>query len=106
MGISNSSENIISNNQNTTTEDFPNIDEDISQNYGEENLLKQEHKTREDIRVPKISNSKTCLNKTSKQASKKSKRKLGFLQMRIDSTIYFDNMGYSYQIQNEKNDKK
>jgi len=26
--------------------------------------------------------------------------------MRIDSTIYFDNMGYSYQIQNEKNDKK
>lgn len=47
------------------------------------------------------------LNKALNQENKKKgKRKLGVLQMRIDSTIYFDNMGYSYQIQNEKNDKK
>lgn len=45
------------------------------------------------------------LEKSNQENKKKGKRK-GFLQMRIDSTIYFDNMGYSYQIQNEKNDKK
>jgi hypothetical protein len=49
---------------------------------------------------------KSKLNKTSNQENKKKGKRKGFLQMRIDSTIYFDNMGYSYQIQNEKNDKK
>jgi len=60
------------------------------------------------INIPESENPETSsLSKISKQDDrKKVKRKIGFLQMRIDSTIYFDNMGYSYQIQNEKNDKK
>jgi len=106
--MSKSSENtILRDNQNTTVENYSNIDEDISQNYVKEESFKQEHSMSADISVPETNNPKACdLNKASKQVSKKGKRKLGFLQMRIDSTIYFDNMGYSYQIQNEKNDKK
>jgi len=106
--MSKSSENtILRDNQNTTVENYSNIDENISQNYVKEESFKQGHSMSVDSSVPETNNPKARgLNKVSKQASKKGKRKLGFLQMRIDSTIYFDNMGYSYQIQNEKNDKK
>jgi len=59
-----------------------------------------------DISISKPDSSKISEAFKEKDNKKKIKRKIGFLQMRIDSTIYFDNMGYSYQIQNEKNDKK
>ncbi|KAL4097806.1 hypothetical protein QTP88_022520 [Uroleucon formosanum] len=61
-----------------------------------------------DISISEINDPETheLSQESSTKEKKKVDRKLGFLQMRIDSTIYFDNMGYSYQIQNEKNDKK
>lgn len=97
----NSSENITLN-QNTTV-DSSEIHKDISQNYSRESF-KQENIVDTKINFPETESE---LSKTSNQKYVKDiKRKLGFLQMRIDSTIYFDNMGYSYQIQNEKNDKK
>jgi len=72
-------------------------------------LIKEEQNKNDiAINIPESEDPESSsLSKISKQNDrKKVKRKKGFLQMRIDSTIYFDNMGYSYQIQNEKNDKK
>lgn len=102
----NSSEKIIPSNKLDTAFNFSEIHEDTSQNYDDnQNSFKQDHSIVVDTSVPETDNQGTSeLSKESKK--KKDKHKLGFLQMRIDSTIYFDNMGYSYQIQNEKNDKK
>lgn len=100
-------ENIINNNQNTVIDDYSDTDKHISENNIKKEPFEQERNTSSDICDTETNNPKAFgVKQSSKCATKKSKRKLGFLQMRIDSTIYFDNMGYSYQIQNEKNDKK
>lgn len=105
VDIPDSSNNVTLNNKNTSI-NYKDIHEDISQNHDDiKDSINQDQITEEcipEIDLPETSESIIEPN----QDNKKSKRKLGFLQMRIDSTIYFDNMGYSYQIQNEKNDKK
>lgn len=113
--IPNTSENIaLSYNQNTTLKDSEihnksSIDKNISQNENTNDSCNlNDTKLGEDISNmesdhPVTSESSKPLNQQNKN---KNKSKLGFTQMRIDSTVYFDNMGYSYQIQNEKNDKK
>lgn len=101
-----SSENLTINNNQNTTLDYSEIHDDTSQNFNDnqDSLKEDDHSTNVDTNISETAGS---LNKSLNQENKKKgKRKLGFLQMRIDSTIYFDNMGYSYQIQNEKNDKK
>jgi len=130
--IDSTSENILNNNQ-TSTVDYSEVHEDISHNNEDNKItVKQEndsvdadtsiaetanpdtYKQANDsvdaaISISEIENLEThelSHEPSTKEKKKKVERKLGFLQMRIDSTIYFDNMGYSYQIQNEKNDKK
>lgn len=99
-----SEKTIFSNNENLSL-NFSEIHEATSQNNNQMSLIKEDFCMDADSSVPETNLTET--SDTFKQKdSKKIKRKLGFLQMRIDSTIYFDNMGYSYQIQNEKNDKK
>lgn len=101
-----SSENLTINNNQNTTLDYSEIHDDTSQNLNDnqDSLKEDDPSTNAGTNVLETTES---LNKALNQENKKKgKRKLGFLQMRIDSTIYFDNMGYSYQIQNEKNDKK
>lgn len=101
----NPSENTIFNNNENSSLDLSEIHEDTSQNNNQMLLNKDDFSMDADNSVPELDLTET--SETFKQKNrKKIKRKLGFLQMRIDSTIYFDNMGYSYQIQNEKNDKK
>lgn len=126
--IDSSSENILNNNQ-TSTLDYSEVHEDIYLNNEDNITVKQEnnsvvantsipetanpdtYKEANDsvgagISISEIKNPETHESST-KEKKKKVERKLGFLHnMRIDSTIYSDNMGYSYQIQNEKNDKK
>ncbi|XP_025192512.1 uncharacterized protein LOC112592611 [Melanaphis sacchari] len=123
----NSSENRQNSNQTSTLE-YSEVHEDISQNNDDNKVICKQ--VCEDISQNNDNNKVTCKQKndnvdrdidipetaisdtpelckpSSLEKKKKVERKLGFLQMRIDSTIYFDNMGYSYQIQNEKNDKK
>lgn len=108
--VPNASENISLINNQSTTIDYSDIHEDISQNSddNQESIEQEDHSMDADSYVPENYQQETSeLSKVSNiEKKKRVKRKLGFLQMRIDSTIYFDNMGYSYQIQNEKNDKK
>lgn len=105
-----SSENLTLKNDQNTTLEYSGIPEDISQKYDDNTESSKEdqsinmHSYSSVPETDKLGKSK--LNKTSNQENKKKGKRKGFLQMRIDSTIYFDNMGYSYQIQNEKNDKK
>lgn len=105
-----SSEDLTLKNDQNTTLDYSEIHEDISQKSDDHiESFKQEHSMNMHSysSIPETDNLvKSKLNKTSIQENKKKGKRKGFLQMRIDSTIYFDNMGYSYQIQNEKNDKK
>uniref|UniRef100_A0A2S2PRH7 FLYWCH-type domain-containing protein n=1 Tax=Schizaphis graminum TaxID=13262 RepID=A0A2S2PRH7_SCHGA len=106
--IDNSSENVLNNNQTSTLE-YSEIHEDISQNNDDnKDTCKQENgnvdASTDDPETANLETPELCESST-QEKKKKVERKLGFLQMRIDSTIYFDNMGYSYQIQNEKNDK-
>lgn len=129
--IDSSSENILNNNQ-TSTLDYSEVHEDTTQindsdkdTFKQENdesvdednsisetanpdIFKQENSVDASISISEIDNPEAheLHESSSQEKKKKAERKLGFLQMRIDSTIYFDNMGYSYQIQNEKNDKK
>lgn len=101
----NSSEKLMLHNNLNTAINFSEIQEDTSQNYDDnQNSFKQVRSITIDTSVPETNHQGTSA--LSKESKKKDKHKVGFLQMRIDSTIYFDNMGYSYQIQNEKNDKK
>lgn len=87
------------------------IHEDMSQNYADDSDNKDSLKDNDnlsmdtDMSIPEPDSSVTSIVFKGKNKTKQN-RKTGLLQMRIDSTIYFDNMGYSYQIQNEKNDKK
>ncbi|XP_022179344.1 uncharacterized protein LOC111039966 isoform X2 [Myzus persicae] len=125
------SENILNSNQ-TSTLGFSEVHEDMSQNNDSNKVTIKLENDSEDADTNILetanldtfnqkndsvdagnSNSETANPEThtfhessSQEKKKKVERNLGFLQMRIDSTIYFDNMGYSYQIQNEKNDKK
>lgn len=107
--VHNSSENILNNSQ-ISTPDFTDIHEDISQNNDDnQDTFNQENNNVDaDTSIPETANPGTpeLCKAPSLEEKKKVEPKLEFLQMRIDSTIYFDNMGYSYQIQNEKNDKK
>lgn len=95
---------------NTSIPDTTNIDANTSiPETANSDTYKQENDSVvADISISEIDNPETheLSQESSTKEKKKVDRKLGFLQMRIDSTIYFDNMGYSYQIQNEKNDKK
>lgn len=98
----------ITTNSNQNTYGYTEISEDSPQSDANQDLLKKDLSMNADISVSETNHpERTEFDETLNQDNKKKvKRKLGFLQMRIDSTIYFDNMGYSYQIQNEKNDKK
>lgn len=106
------SENMNFSNNDNAFLGYPDNHEDISQNYVDNDNDKKSLKEDEDLRIdtdisiPKPDSLEISEAFKGKDNKKKIKRKIGFLQMRIDSTIYFDNMGYSYQIQNEKNDKK
>lgn len=104
--IPSTSEN--TNDKNTIVE-LSDFCSDMSQNVADKlNSLKQEDISM-DADSSVLENDKAEISyvaESSREHKKKIKRRLGFLQMRIDSTIYYDNMGYSYQIQNEKNDKK
>ncbi|CAH1737385.1 unnamed protein product [Aphis gossypii] len=111
--IDNSSENTLNNNQTSTSSTIEDseVHEDVSENNDANNdiICKQENNNLDvGTDIPETSNLDTpeFCKSSGLEKKKKVERKLGFLQMRIDSTIYFDNMGYSYQIQNEKNDKK
>lgn len=120
--ITNTSENMaLSYNQNTIQNcseicddksQIKNIiqNKDLSQNEDNSNTCNlNDQKIEEDtISLLETVHPETSqLSKSPNQENKKKiKSKLGFAQMRIDSSVYFDNMGYSYQIQNEKNDKK
>ncbi|XP_025411959.1 uncharacterized protein LOC112684582 isoform X4 [Sipha flava] len=104
------SENLTPSNDQNNILDYSEIPEDISQKYNDNTELSKKDQSMNMCSYTSVSETdklgKSKLNKTSNQENKKKGKRKGFLQMRIDSTIYFDNMGYSYQIQNEKNDKK
>jgi len=130
--IDSSSENILNNNQTSTLEysevhkDITQINDSAKDTYKQENdeivdednsisetanpdTFKQENdRVDASLSISEIDNPEAheLHESSSQEKKKKAEPKLGFIQMRIDSTIYFDNMGYSYQIQNEKNDKK
>ncbi|XP_050441870.1 uncharacterized protein LOC126846484 isoform X2 [Adelges cooleyi] len=103
-------ENITPSCSQKIVQNFPETSDNISNDYDDhQNSFKQvDPIINEDSSLLEndISDSLDVTKSPTQERKNKPNKKLGFLQMRIDSTIYFDNMGYSYQIQNEKNDKK
>lgn len=110
INIPDSSKNLTLRNDQNTAIDYTETYDDMSQNYDDiHDSTKQEDQSIDgdnDVTEIDVLDTSGLIKASNQDNNKKVKRKLGFLQMRIDSTIYFDNMGYSYQIQNEKNDKK
>lgn len=97
----------------TSDESIPNtskIDDDNSENEDINDLDNLDDSKMDEDTISPTETDNPEISQSSKspyqEDKKPSKNKVNFTQMRIDSRVYFDNMGYSYQIQNEKNDKK